>query len=42
MSIPLSDEHKDMLKQIARDSNRKIYQVVEEMIDKAYQQHYAN
>lgn len=42
MSIPLSDEHKDMLKQIARDSNRKIYQVVEEMIEKAYQQHYAN
>ncbi|WP_323936700.1 hypothetical protein [Aeromonas veronii] len=42
MSIPLSDEHKDMLKQIAKDSNRKIYQVVEEMIEKAYQQHYAN
>ncbi|WHF36144.1 hypothetical protein [Aeromonas salmonicida] len=39
MSIPLSDEHKDMLKQIARDSNCKIYQVVEEMIEQAYQQH---
>lgn len=42
MSIHLSDGHKEMLKQIAKDSNRKIYQVVEEMIETAYQQHYAN
>ncbi len=42
MSIPLSEERKEMLKRIAKDSNRRIYQVVEDMIDQEYQRQYSH
>ena len=41
MSIQLSDERKNMLRKMANDSNRKIYQVVEDMIDQEYQKRYS-
>ena len=41
MSIQLSDERKNMLRKMASDSNRKIYQVVEDMIDQEYQKRYS-
>lgn len=41
-SIPLSEERKNMLKKIAVDSNRKIYQVVESMIEQEYHRLYSN
>ncbi|WP_429076676.1 hypothetical protein [Aeromonas hydrophila] len=40
MGIPLSEEHKEMLKKMAKDSNLRIYQVVEEMIEQEYQRRY--
>jgi hypothetical protein len=40
MGIPLSEEHKAMLKKMAKDSNRRIYQMVEDMIEKEYQKYY--
>lgn len=42
MSIPLSEERKEMLKRIAKDSNRRIYQVVEDMIVQEYQRQYSH
>ncbi|MGL6562871.1 hypothetical protein [Aeromonas hydrophila] len=40
MSIPLSEEHKDKLKRMAKDTNCRIYQVVEDMIEKEYKYRY--
>lgn len=40
MGIPLSEEHKAMLKKMAKDSNRRIYQIVENMIEQEYQHRY--
>ncbi|MFQ2601925.1 hypothetical protein [Aeromonas caviae] len=42
MGIPLSEEHKGMLKKMAKDSNLRIYQVVEDMIEKEYLHRYSN
>ena len=35
-SIPLSERHKDMLKELASRENKKIYQIVEALIEEAY------
>ncbi|HEH9404406.1 TPA: hypothetical protein SIA26_001892 [Aeromonas bestiarum] len=40
MGIPLSEEHKDKLKRMAKDTNCRIYQVVEDMIEKEYKYRY--
>lgn len=42
MGIPLSEEHKEMLKKMAKGSNLRIYQVVEGMIEQEYQRRYPN
>ena len=42
MNIPLSEEHKEMLRKIAKDSNRRIYQIAEDIIAKEYQRLYPN
>lgn len=40
MNAPLSEEHHEKLKKMAKDSNRRIYQIVEDMIEKEYQHRY--